>query len=146
LTLYTITPIPEESLEDLREELFLQLVQYDITGRIYLAKDGINLHLCTPIEHLKDLQSSLQRLVLDRFGQGPDGAIWNFSCEEPGERVFRKLKVAVKKQLVADGRLGAWNIQDSNPPQYLEPKEFHARLDKVGGKTLLIDMRNHFEK
>ncbi|KAF9353983.1 hypothetical protein BGX34_011273 [Mortierella sp. NVP85] len=145
LTLYTITPIPEESLEDLREELFLQLIQYNITGRIYLAKDGINLHLCTPVEHLKDLQSSLQRLVLDRFGQGPDGAIWNFSCEEPGERVFRKLKVAVKKQLVADGRLGTWNVQDSNPPQYLEPKEFHARLDKVGGKTLLIDMRNHFE-
>ncbi|KAF9940235.1 hypothetical protein BGZ65_007710 [Modicella reniformis] len=145
LTLYTISPIPEDRLEDLREEIFLQLVQFNITGRIYLAKDGINLHLCTPIEHAKDLQLSLQRLVLDRFGKGPDGAIWNFSCEDPGERVFRKLKVAVKTQLVADGRLGAWNIEDSEPPQYLEPKEFHSILDEVGDKTLLIDMRNHFE-
>ncbi|KAG0008392.1 hypothetical protein BGZ80_003510 [Entomortierella chlamydospora] len=146
LTLYTITSIPEDRLEDLREEIFLQLVKFDITGRIYLAKDGINLHLCTPVEHVNDLQSSLQELVLDRFGKGPDGAIWNFSCEQPGERVFRKLKVAVKRQLVADGRLGTWNVEDSEPPQYLEPEEFHARLDQVGDKALLVDMRNHFEK
>ncbi|KAG0366307.1 hypothetical protein BC939DRAFT_452043 [Gamsiella multidivaricata] len=145
LTLYTITPIPEDQLEDLRDEVFFQLVQFSITGRIYLAKDGVNLHLCTPVEHIKDLQSSLQQLVLDRFGKGPDGAIWNFSCEEPGERVFRKLKVAVKKQLVADGRLGMWDVQDSEPPQYLEPEEFHAQLDEVSDKTLLVDMRNHFE-
>ncbi|KAG0210038.1 hypothetical protein BGX28_009714 [Mortierella sp. GBA30] len=145
LTLYTITPIPEECLQDLREELFLQLVKYNITGRIYLAKDGINLHLCTPMEHAEDLRSSLQQLVLDRFGQGPDGAIWNVSCDQPGDRVFRKLKVAVKKQLVADGRLGEWNVQDSEAPQYLEPKEFHSRLDEVGDRALLIDMRNHFE-
>ncbi|KAF8958819.1 hypothetical protein BGZ46_001885, partial [Entomortierella lignicola] len=146
LTLYTITPIPEGKIESLREDLFLQLVKFDITGRIYLSKDGINLHLCTPVEHVKDLQSKLQELVLDRFGKGPDGAIWNFSCDQPGERVFRKLKVAVKKQLVADGRLGTWDVEDSTPPQYLEPEEFHARLDQVGDKTLLVDMRNHFEK
>ncbi|KAF9916524.1 hypothetical protein BX616_003532 [Lobosporangium transversale] len=145
LTLYTITPIPTSRLEDLREEIFLQLVKFDITGRIYLAKDGINLHLCCPVEHVKDLQSSLKDLVLDRFGKGPDGAIWNFSCEESGDRVFRKLKVAVKKQLVADGRLGTWDVQDSTPPQYLEPEKFHAHLDKVGGNALLVDMRNHFE-
>ncbi|KAG0300580.1 hypothetical protein BGZ98_009075, partial [Dissophora globulifera] len=145
LTLYTITPIPEHQLEDLREEIFLRLVPFDITGRIYLAKDGINLHLCTPVEHLTELKSSLEQLVLDRFGRGPDGAIWNLSCDQPGERVFRKLKVAIKKQLVADGRLGAWDIQDSEPPQYLEPEEFHARLDEVGDKALLVDMRNHFE-
>ncbi|KAF9151700.1 hypothetical protein BGX20_005351 [Mortierella sp. AD010] len=145
LTLYTITPIPEDRLEDLREEIFLQLVKFDITGRIYLAKDGINLHLCAPVEHVNDLQSSLQELVLDRYGKGPDGAIWNFSCEQPGERVFRKLKVAVKRQLVADGRFGTWGVEDSEPPQYLEPEEFHARLDQVGDKALLVDMRNHFE-
>ncbi|KAF9087802.1 hypothetical protein BGX23_007844 [Mortierella sp. AD031] len=145
LTLYTITPIPESQLEDLREELFLELVKFDITGRIYLANDGINLHVCTPIHHAEALRSSLQTLVLDRFGRGPDGAIWNVSCDQPGERVFRKLKVAVKKQLVVDGRLGEWAIQDSEAPQYLEPEEFHTRLDQVGDKALLIDMRNHFE-
>ncbi|KAI8361223.1 Rhodanese-like domain-containing protein [Mortierella sp. GBAus27b] len=145
LTLYTVTPIPEDRLEDLREEIFLQLVQYDITGRVYVAKDGINLHLCTPVEHMEALQSTIQELVLDRYGKGLDGAIWNFSCEEPGERVFERLRVAVKSQLVADGRLGSWSVQDSAPPQYLEPAEFHARLDQVGGKTLLVDMRNHFE-
>ncbi|KAI1307287.1 hypothetical protein EDD11_004538 [Mortierella claussenii] len=145
LTFYTITPIPADCLEDLREQIFTQLVRYDITGRIYLAKDGINLHLCSPVKYVDQLQSSLQQLVLDRFGKGPDGAIWNFSCEQPGERVFRKLKVAVKKQLVADGRSGMWDIQDSTPPQYLEPQEFHKRLDQVGDKTLLVDMRNHFE-
>lgn len=146
LTLYTITPIPESQLEDLREELFLELVKFDITGRIYLAKDGINLHVCTPVQHTESLRSSLQTLVLDRFGKGPDGAIWNVSCDQPGERVFRKLKVAVKKQLVADGRLDQWAIGDSEAPQYLEPEEFHKRLDQVGDKALLIDMRNHFEK
>ncbi|KAF9339753.1 hypothetical protein BGZ91_004830 [Linnemannia elongata] len=145
LTLYTITPIPESQLEDLREELFLELVKFDITGRIYLAKDGINLHVCTPVQHTESLRSSLQTLVLDRFGKGPDGAIWNISCDQPGERVFRKLKVAVKKQLVADGRLDQWAIGDSEAPQYLEPEEFHRRLDQVGDKALLIDMRNHFE-
>ncbi|KAF9574100.1 hypothetical protein EC968_007351 [Mortierella alpina] len=145
LTLYTITPIPESHLEDLREQLFLQLVQYDITGRIYLTKDGINLHLCAPVEHAESLRSSLQQLVLDPFGKGPDGAIWNISCDQPGDRVFRKLKVAVKRQLVADGRLGQWDIHGSESPQYLEPEEFHARLDEVGDKALLIDMRNHFE-
>ncbi|KAF8938447.1 hypothetical protein BGZ47_008567 [Haplosporangium gracile] len=145
LTLYTITPIPESQLEDLREELFLEFIKFDITGRIYLAKDGINLHVCTPLQHAESLRSSLQTLVLDRFGKGPDGAIWNVSCDQPGERVFRKLKVAVKKQLVVDGRLDQWTIGDSEAPQYLEPEEFHARLDQVGDKTLLIDMRNHFE-
>lgn len=146
LTFYTITPIPESKLEDLREELFLQLVKFDITGRIYLAKDGINLHVCTPLQHAESLQSSLQTLILDRFGKGPDGAIWNVSCDQTGERVFRKLKVAVKKQLVVDGRLNQWAIGDSEAPQYLEPEEFHARLDQVGDKALLVDMRNHFEK
>ncbi|CAO3571656.1 unnamed protein product [Mortierella alpina] len=145
LTLYTLTPIPESHLEDLREQLFLQLVQYDITGRIYLAKDGINLHLCAPVEHTESLLSSLQQLVLDPFGKGPDGAIWNVSCDQPGERVFKKLKVAVKRQLVADGRFGQWNVHGSESPQYLEPEEFHARLDEVGDRALLIDMRNHFE-
>ncbi|KAG0372861.1 hypothetical protein BGX24_012470 [Mortierella sp. AD032] len=145
LTLYTITPIPESKLEDLREELFLQLVQYDITGRIYLAKDGINLHVCTPLQHAESLRASLQNLVLDRFGKGPDGAIWNVSCDQPGERVFKKLKVAVKKQLVADGRVGQWAIENSEAPQYLDPEEFHSRLDQAGDKALLIDMRNHFE-
>ncbi|KAF9136418.1 hypothetical protein BGX30_011237 [Mortierella sp. GBA39] len=145
LTLYTITPIPESLLEDLREELFLELVKFDITGRIYLAKDGVNLHVCTPVQHAESLRSSLQTLILDRFGKGPDGAIWNVSCDQPGERVFRKLKVAVKKQLVVDGRLDQWAIGNSEAPQYLEPEEFHRRLDQVGDKSLLIDMRNHFE-
>ncbi|KAG0249442.1 hypothetical protein BG011_009316 [Mortierella polycephala] len=145
LTLYTITPIPLDRLEDLREEIFLQLIKFNITGRIYLAKDGINLHVCTPIQHTEDLRSTLQELVLDRFGKGPDGAIWNISCDQPGERVFRKLKVAVKKQLVADGRQGQWSVQNADAPQYLEPEEFHTRLDEVGDKALLIDMRNHFE-
>lgn len=146
LTLYTITAIPEDELVDLRDAIFLRLVEYDITGRIYLAKDGINIHLCAPVQHVEALQSSLRDLVLDRFGHGPDGAIWNFSTEAPGERVFEKLKVMVKKQLVADGRLGQWSVTDAESPQYLEPSEFHARLDQVGDKALLIDMRNHFEK
>ncbi|KAI9233534.1 MAG: hypothetical protein BYD32DRAFT_425615 [Podila humilis] len=145
LTLYTITAIPEDELGDLRDTIFLRLVEYDITGRIYLAKDGINLHLCAPVQHVEALQSSLCDLVLDRFGRGLDGAIWNFSTEAPGERVFEKLKVMVKKQLVADGRLGQWDVTDAEAPQYLEPSEFHARLDQVGDKALLIDMRNHFE-
>lgn len=146
LTLYTITVIPEDELGDLRDAIFLRLVEFDITGRIYLAKDGINLHLCAPVQHVEALQSSLRDLVLGRFGRGPDGAIWNFSTEAPGERVFEKLKVMVKKQLVADGRLGQWDVTDAEAPQYLEPSEFHARLDQVGDKALLIDMRNHFEK
>ncbi|KAF9437217.1 hypothetical protein BGZ76_001620 [Entomortierella beljakovae] len=145
LTLYTITRIREDQLKTLRDEIFLQLVKIHVTGRIYLAKDGINVHLCVPVEHVADLQSSLEKLVLDRYGKGQDGAIWNFSCETPGERVFRKLKVAVKKQLVADGRLGTWDVNNSEPPQYLEPEEFHARLEQVGDKALLVDMRNHFE-
>ncbi|KAF9585880.1 hypothetical protein BGW38_000233 [Lunasporangiospora selenospora] len=145
LTFYTVIPIPEDGLEDLREEIFLQLVPFEITGRIYLAKDGINLHLCAPVDHVQAMQSVLEKLVLDRYGRGPDGAIWNYSCGEPGERVFRKLKVAVKKQLVADGRHGTWSVQDADIPQYLEPKEFHKRLDEVGDSALLVDMRNHFE-
>ncbi|KAF9415756.1 hypothetical protein BGZ94_010403 [Podila epigama] len=146
LTLYTITSIPEAELHNLRDAIFERLVKFEITGRIYLAKDGINLHLCSPTQHLAALQTLLQDLVLDCFGRGPDGAIWNFSTEAPTEeRVFSKLKVMVKKQLVADGRLGQWNVLDAEAPQYLEPAEFHARLDQVGDKALLIDMRNHFE-
>ncbi|KAG0343913.1 hypothetical protein BG004_004900, partial [Podila humilis] len=147
LTLYTITAIPEDDLGELRDAIFLRLVEYDITGRIYIAKDGINLHLCSPIEHVPALQSSLQDLVLDRYGRGQlDGAIWNFSTEPPSDqRVFSKLKVMIKHQLVADGRLGQWSVTDSEPPQYLEPSEFHDRLTLVGEKALLLDMRNHYE-
>ncbi|KAG0251246.1 hypothetical protein DFQ27_008908 [Actinomortierella ambigua] len=159
LTFYTLTPtaIPRHDLERLREQLWATLTRYRILGRVYLSGDGINLHLCAPIQHIEDLQRTIDDLVLSQYGKGIDGAIWNFSTQEATtKRVFRKLKVQVKKQLVADGRLGDWDIQSSKPPTYLEPEAWHRRLDldaqgldahghPTSERALLVDMRNHFE-
>ena len=133
ISFYQYTPIADPKA--FRDGLYEDLRDLGVLGRIYVAEEGINAQVSVPSERLEDLRKRIFAIP------GCDGLRLNFAVYEDG-RSFFVLDIKVRKQIVADG------IQDPefdmmNKGRYVDAERFNEMT--VGGDTVLIDMRNHYE-
>jgi len=119
------------------QDLMLRLRQawepWEVKGRTYIAQEGINAQVNVPLQYRADFCEQVRSI----FPEIP----FKFALEE-GEEAFRKLKIKVRKKLVADG-LPDGSFDVTNVGRHLDAESFHEALEQPG--TLVVDLRNHYE-
>jgi len=118
-----------------RDELYQTWDSLGVWGRVYLAKEGINGQLSLPTEKVVDFKNYLYSIPF------LVGVRLNFAVEDNGKSFF-KLKIQVRKKIVADG-LHDETFDSSNSGTHLNAVEFNAMAGEP--ETILVDMRNHYE-
>ncbi|MDA9241180.1 rhodanese-related sulfurtransferase, partial [Flavobacteriaceae bacterium] len=107
----------------------------DVLGRIYIASEGINAQLSVPSQNFKAFKTKLDTVeFLKEIRLNVAVEQDNFS--------FLKLKVKIRKNIVADG-LSENSFDLSNNGIHVNASEFNSLIDDPN--TLLVDMRNHYE-
>lgn len=123
-----------EKPQELRNKLYEAWEALGVFGRVYLAHEGINAQICVP-------EPNWQSFV-DQLNTVPEfhGVPFKMAVEE--DLSFWKLKMKVRKQIVADG-LAENEYDVTNVGKHLTPEEFDQAMEDEN--TVVVDMRNHYE-
>jgi UPF0176 protein len=118
-----------------RDELYLKMDEVGVMGRIYVAKEGVNAQISVPDENIEAFRENLYSFSF------LDGCRLNFAVQDEGMS-FYKLKVKVRKKIVADGlNDNAFDVTDIGV--HVDAARFNELTSQ--NNTVLIDMRNHYE-
>lgn len=118
-----------------RDELYRNFEGLGILGRIYVAHEGINAQISIPEGNLPKFKTYLESIpFLQRVRL-------NIAVEDDGKSFF-KLKILVRKKIVADG-LDDATFDVTNTGVHVNAAEFNRLC--ADPNTILIDMRNHYE-
>jgi UPF0176 protein len=133
ISFYKYHPIADP--QTFRNELYVNLQKLSVLGRIYIANEGINSQISAPenkLDTLRDYLYSIPSLT---------GVRLNIAIQDDGKSFF-KLKILVRKKIVADG-LDDASFDVTNTGVHVNALEFN----KLAGdpNTILVDMRNHYE-
>jgi UPF0176 protein len=128
---YVILPDPNT----FRNELYRELDALNVFGRIYLAQEGINAQISVPVHYWDRFITTINRY--DSLHNMP----YKIAVEDDGKS-FYKLKIKVRKKIVADG-LNDDAFDVTNVGKHLTAREFNEAVEKE--ETILVDMRNHYE-
>ena len=126
---------PIDDTKKFRDELYIGLRLLNVFGRIYIASEGINAQISVPNSKYYALQEYLHSL------EGLHGLRLNLALEDDGKS-FWVLKVKLRDKIVADG-ITDLTFDMRNKGRYVNAEEFNQLTDDP--KTIIIDMRNHYE-
>ncbi len=133
LLYYCYTPI--DDAESFRESHHLLCLKLNLRGRIIVAPEGLN----GTVSGLKANCEAYMRTVRDM--QGFESI--EFKSEPVTERVFAKLHVRTKTEIVNSG------LEHIDPNEktgkYIEPQEFRDLLRHKDGDTVILDVRSDYE-
>jgi UPF0176 protein len=120
---------------DFRDQLFLDFQKFEVVGRIYIANEGINAQIALPSIHFEGLKEALYSIDF------LNNIRLNVAIDER-QKSFIKLDIKVRSKIVADG-IDDPTFDPSNTGNYLEADGWNEMMNDP--KTVLIDMRNHYE-
>ena len=130
---YTFSPIRDELISSLINELTTLAEEREVRGMILLALEGINGTVCGPIEGVNAIFSKLESLGLEN----PFEVKFSFTSKH----AFRRFKARRKKEIVTMG------VPDIKPNEivgnYVEAKDWNTYVDDPS--TLVVDTRNEYE-
>ena len=123
-----------EDPQAFRNDLYRQLRELDVLGRIYLAHEGINAQISVPSANFNAFEAFLYSI------KPINGLRLNVAVDEG--KSFYVLDIKVRSKIVADG------IHDpafdmSNKGKYVNAEQFNELTNDPS--TKVIDMRNHYE-
>lgn len=118
-----------------RNHLFIRWNELDVLGRIYVAKEGINAQLSVPADHFKAFKNQLDSISF------LENVRLNIAIEQDNKS-FLKLKIKVRDKILADG-LNDDSFDVTNKGIHVGAQQFNDLLEDP--KTILVDMRNHYE-
>ncbi|WP_422082669.1 rhodanese-related sulfurtransferase [Ulvibacterium sp.] len=118
-----------------RNHLFIHWNKLDVLGRIYVAHEGINAQLSVPAENFGAFKAHLDSISF------LENVRLNIAIEQDNKS-FLKLKVKVRKKIVADG-LNDHTFDVTNKGIHVDAELFNELIEDPD--TLLVDMRNHYE-
>ena len=118
-----------------RDELYANLRELKVFGRIYIAREGINAQLSVPASNFDALKNYIDTL------QGLEHLRFNVAVDDDGKSFF-VLKIKVREKIVADG-LNDEVFDFSKKGKYVNAAEYNAMVDNQD--TIIVDMRNHYE-
>jgi len=118
-----------------RNHLFVAWDEMNVLGRIYVANEGINAQLSVPANNFASFKEFLDQVYF------LNNVRLNIAIEHD-LKSFLKLKVKVRKKIVADG-LNDDTFDVTNKGVHVDAAKFNDLIEDP--KTLLVDMRNHYE-
>ncbi len=125
-----------------RDELYKNLDELKVFGRIYVAHEGINAQLSVPqnnFESFKNYLNSISFLNNVRLNIAVDDLEKNHDKFGKG---FWVLKIKVRDKIVADG-ISDPDFNMNNKGKYVDAKQFNELTNDPD--TIVVDMRNHYE-
>jgi UPF0176 protein len=133
ISFYQYFPISDP--KQFRDDLYKELNELKVFGRIYVAHEGINAQISVPetnLEALKNYLYSIQPLNEIRL---------NIAVDDDGKS-FWVLKIKVREKIVADGiNDPAFSMKKKG--KYVNAAQMNELLKD--DNTVVIDMRNHYE-
>ncbi|TDH64921.1 hypothetical protein CCR75_007160 [Bremia lactucae] len=150
ISLYKYTPLDKNNLPKLRSEIHKQWQTLNITGRVYIAEEGINGQILVPEPAINAFKCSFPRLL--KNANLFHGQVKDTSQIELGKSIsampFNKLHIRIRDQILYDGfQRGGFNLQESG--NSLLPEQWHQRLKRRNeandSDTLVLDVRNFYE-
>ena len=118
-----------------RNHLFIHWDLLDVLGRIYVAHEGINAQLSVPADNFEAFKLHLDSITF------LENVRLNIAIEQDNKS-FLKLKVKVRKKIVADG-LNDTTFDVTDKGIHVNAEKFNELIEDE--KTILVDMRNHYE-
>lgn len=118
-----------------RNHLFVAWNEMDVLGRIYVAYEGINAQLSLPAKRFEEFKE-----FLDNIPALEDVRL-NIAIEHH-LKSFLKLKIKVRDKIVSDG-LNDDTFDVTNKGIHVDAEKFNELISDP--KTVLVDMRNHYE-
>jgi hypothetical protein len=137
VSFYQYRRVSETDVITLREQILRDWTLWSIKGRIYLSQEGINAQMMLPCENLSMFRCYMEEKTPFR------GLILNPAIEHG--IAFDRLHVRLRQQLVADGLLD-FQVTPNLEPDYLSPEKFHEQIEKLDSESVLLDIRNHYER
>jgi UPF0176 protein len=125
-----------------RNELYKQLKELGVLGRIYLAQEGINAQISLPTANLESFKQYLYSI------EPLNGIRLNIAVDDDarhdnfGGKSFYVLDVKVRNKIVADG-INDPDFDMANRGKYVNAEQFNQLTND--SNTVVIDMRNHYE-
>jgi UPF0176 protein len=121
--------------QQFRDDLYRDLEQLNVFGRIYVAHEGINAQISVP-------QSKFESLKTYLYSIPPlNGVRLNIAVDDNGKS-FWVLKVKVRDKIVADG-IADPSFDMSKKGRYVDAEQMNELLKDP--ETIVVDMRNHYE-
>lgn len=133
LSFYAYASIADPKL--LRDELYKNLDQLKVFGRIYVAHEGINAQVSVPATNRDEFKQ-----YLDSIDFLKDIRL-NSAVDDDGKS-FWVLKIKVRQKIVADGITDA-AFDMSTKGKYVDAASFNKLTEDP--QTVVVDMRNHYE-
>lgn len=118
-----------------RDKLFLDWDELDVLGRTYVASEGINAQISVPASRFDELKSRLDDITF------LNGIRINVAVEQD-DFSFLKLKIKIRKKIVADG-LDDSTFDVTDCGVHVDAKTFNELAEDPN--TVILDMRNHYE-
>lgn len=118
-----------------RDHLFLAWHPMEALGRIYVAHEGINAQMSIPASRFEEFKSFLDQISF------LENVRLNIAREQDNMS-FLKLKVKVRKKIVADG-LDDATFDVTNKGVHVDAAKFNELIEQED--IVLVDMRNHYE-
>ena len=124
-----------ENPKEFRDQLFIEWDKLDVLGRTYIAQEGINAQISVPAENFESFKTHLDSISF------LNGIRLNIAIEQDNKS-FLKLKIKVRKKIVADG-LDDTTFDVTNCGEHVNAETFNKLIQDPD--TLVVDMRNHYE-
>ncbi len=124
-----------ENPQEFRDNLYKQLYQLKVFGRIYIAEEGINAQISVPEFNFQLLKNTLYAI------EPLNGLRLNIAVDDDGKS-FWVLKIKVRNKIVADGITDS-SFTITEKGKYVNAQQLNEMVKDHN--TIVIDMRNHYE-
>ncbi len=131
---------PIQNPQEFRDFLYKQLLEWQVFGRIYIAREGINAQVSVPEANEQAFQKFIHSIE-PMAGIRLNTAVEEGTADGRGKS-FWVLKIKVREKIVADG-IDDPGFSMEKKGRYVNAREMNLLLNDPD--TVVIDMRNHYE-
>ena len=133
ISLYSFFPFQDNLILDLKNKLLEIENENDLSGLLIFASEGINGTICA--------EKNVIDIVINLINKYIDNRNLNMKVNFSKKKVFKKLKIKIKKEIVTMG------VSEINPSQdngtYIDSANWNKLIKNKN--TIVIDTRNHYE-
>ncbi len=133
VSLYSFFPFQENLIIDLKNKLLEIENENDLSGLLIFASEGINGTICA--------EKNVINIVINLLNKYTDNRNLNMKVNYSKKKVFKKLKIKIKKEIVTMGINGINPSQDNGT--YIDSADWNKLIKNQN--TIVIDTRNNYE-
>ena len=133
ISLYSFFPFQEDLIRDLKKALSKIEKSNDLTGLLIMAREGINGTICA--------EENVIEIVMNTIIKFTDKNELNLKVSYSKKKIFKRLKIKIKKEIVTMGISEIDPLKDSGT--YIDSNSWNKLIKDEN--TIVIDTRNHYE-